>query len=234
MPTASTPAIFTDEPTARAALEALRWPDGPVCPKTSCGATGSAVAKIGGVKQSHRSGLYRCKDCRGQFTVTVGTIFERSRVPLQNWLWAVHLLSYEHPSIRELQLELGVTYKTALQMWKRVCAVLKTYRGHNKGFGSKVTAFITSKRPQNKTGMANWRAKSKKLLNGEDGVPKVTGLLSAFAGAKGSAEKLKRTERLLRLLLAAVPKLSKAAKRKAAKLSRLERGVVVPAVTPQS
>jgi transposase-like protein len=226
MPTTPTPAIFTDEPTARAALEALRWPDGPVCPTDSCGAKGSAIAKIGGVKQSHRSGLYRCKECRGQFTVTVGTIFERSRVPLHHWLWALHLLSYDDPSIRDLQVELGVTYKTALQMWKRICAVLRTYRGHNKGLGSKVTAFITSKRPQNEAGMANWRAKSRKLLKGGDGVPKVTGLLSAFAGSKGCAEKLERTERLLRLLLAAAPKLSKAAKRKAAKLGRLERGVV--------
>ena len=204
-----------------------------MCLTANCEAKGSAIAKIGGVKQSHRSGLYRCKECRGQFTVTVGTIFERSRVPLHHWLWALHLLSYEHPSIRELQAELGVTYKTALQMWKRICAVLRTYRGHNKGFGSKVTAFITSKRPQNEVGMANWRARSRKLLNGEDGVPKVTGLLTAFAGSKGSAEKLERTERLLRLLFAAVPKPSKSAKKKAAKLRRLERGLVL-AIAPQS
>ena len=125
-----------------------------------------------------------------------------------------------------------MTYKTALQMWKRICAVLRTFRGHNKGFGSKVTAFTTSKRPQNETAMAIWRAKSRKLLNGEDGVPKVTGLLSALAGSKGSAEKLERTERLLRLLLAAAPKLSKAAKRKAAKLRSLEDGTV-PIVTPR-
>jgi transposase-like protein len=211
---ASPPAdpIFTDEPTARAALEALRWPDGPVCPKSSCGATGPAIAKIGGVKQSHRSGLYRCKFCRGQFTVTVGTIFERSKVPLNDWLWAIHLFSANQRDpvmIREVQVELDVTYKTALQIWKRVCAVLRTYRGHNKGFGSKVTVFITSKRTQSELGMANWRAKSKKLLNGEDGVPKVTGLLSAFTGSRGPAENLERTERLLRLLLAATPKLSK-------------------------
>jgi transposase-like protein len=223
--------IFTDERTARAALEALRWPDGPACPKSTCGATGPAVAKIGGVKQSHRDGLYRCKTCRGQFTVTVGTIFERSKVPLNDWLWALQLLSYQHPTIRELQVELDVTYKTALQIWKRVCAVLRTYRGHNKGFGTKVTAFISSKRPQSELGMATWRAKSKKLLNGENGVPRVTGLLSTSAGSRGPAENLERTERLLRLLLAAVPKPSKSAKKKAAKLRRLERGTVT-AITP--
>jgi transposase-like protein len=228
VPTAS-PAnpIFTDEPTARAAIEALRWPDGPACPKSSCGAKGPAVAKIGGMKQSHRDGLYRCKSCRGQFTVTVGTIFERSKVPLNDWLWAIHLFSATQPvMIREVQAELGVTYKTALQIWKRICAVLRVYRGHNKGFGKKVTAFITSKRPKSVDGMANWRDKSRKLLNGEDGVPKVTGLLSAFTGPQGPAEKLERTERLLRLLIAAVPKLSKSAKKKAAKLNRLERDTI--------
>jgi transposase-like protein len=204
-----------------------------VCPKASCGASGPAVAKMGGVKQSHRDGLYRCKTCRGQFTVTVGTIFERSRVPLQDWLRAIHMLSATQPvTIREIEIELDVTYKTALQIWKRVCAVLRTYRGHNKGFGSKVRAYISSKRPQSRDGMQNWREKSKKLLNGEDGVPKVTGLLSTFMPTQGPAENLERAERLLRLLIASTPKLSKSAKRKAAKLSRLARSMV-PAVTPQ-
>jgi transposase-like protein len=96
------------------------------------------------VKQSHRDGLYRCKSCRGQFTVTVGTIFERSKVPLQDWLRVVHMLSATEPvTIREVEAELDVTYKTAFQFWKRVCAVLRTYRGHNKGFGWKVQAYIS-------------------------------------------------------------------------------------------
>jgi transposase-like protein len=226
----STNPIFTDEHIAREALEKLRWPEGPVCPKSSCGARGPLVAAMGGVKQSHRDGLYRCKTCRGQFTVTVGTIFERSKVPLQDWLRAIHMFSATQPvTIRGVEVELGVTYKTALQIWKRICAVLRTYRGHNKGFGKKVTAFIRSKRPQSREEMANWREKSKTLLNGGDGVPKVTGLLSEFTGPQGPAENLERTERLLRLLIGAVPKLSKSAKRKAAKLRRLQRDIV-PAV----
>jgi transposase-like protein len=78
------------------------------------------VVTIGGVKHSHRDGLYRCKTCRGQFTVTVGTIFERSRLPLQDWLRAIHMLSATQPvTIREIEVELGVTYKTALQIWQR-------------------------------------------------------------------------------------------------------------------
>lgn len=220
MPSAfqSTNPIFHDESTARLALEKLRWPDGPVCPKSSCGASGPAVARIGGVKHSHRDGLYRCKTCRGQFTVTVGTIFERSKVPLQDWLRAIHMLSASQPvTIREIEIELAVTYKTALQIWKRICAVLRTYRGHNKGFGRKVEAFITSKRPKSSDGMTNWREKSRQLLNGNVAAPQVCGLLALHP--KGPAENLDRTERLLRLLIAAAPKRSKAAKRKAARLA---------------
>jgi|KBSMisStandDraft_5_1062788.scaffolds.fasta_scaffold639443_1 transposase-like protein len=207
--------IFTDRHAARMALERLRWPDGPICPKTSCGASGPVVAKMGGVKQSHREGLYRCKACRGQFTVTVGTVFERSKVPLQDWLKAVQMLSAVQPvTIRQIEIELGITYKTAFQIWKRVSGVLRAYRGHNKGFGKKIEAYITSQRP-NPDGMSVWRKKSKLLLNGGNGVPNVTGLLSLPA-PEGS-ENLDRTERLLRLLIAATPKLSKSAKRKAAR-----------------
>jgi hypothetical protein len=246
VPTAfqSTNPIFHDEHTARMALEALRWPDGPVCPKINCGAGGLNVAKIGGVKQSHREGLYRCKTCRGQFTVTVGTIFERSRVPLRDWLRAIHMFnSNKHKplvmvgdwlranqrgplvTIREVQVELDVTYKTALEIWKRICAALRAYRGHNKGFGRKVTALISSTRPKRKwQGVrAYWIAKNKRLLKDEGPAPKATGILWS---AEAPTENLESTERLLRVLIAATPKFSKSAKKKAAKLIRLERGVV--------
>ncbi|MBR1272819.1 hypothetical protein JQ629_35635 [Bradyrhizobium sp. AUGA SZCCT0222] len=129
-------------------------------------------------------------------------------------------------TIRDVQAELGVTYRTAALVWTRICAGLRTYSGHNKGFGTTVTAFISSTRPTSKAGRLNWYLKSKKRLNGEDGVPKVTGLLSAFARAEAPAENLERTERLLRVLIAATPKPSKSAKRKAAKLRRLERATL--------
>jgi transposase-like protein len=235
----STNPIFHDEHTARMALEALRWPDGPVCPKSSCGASGPALAKMGGEKQSHRDGLYRCKACRGQFTVTVGTIFERSKVPLRDWLRAIHMFSSNklgpHVTIREVELELDVTYKTALQIWKRICGVLRTYKGHNKGFGSKITAFISSKRPKPKWRgtRAYWSDKNRRLLKGEVSAPapKATGLLSSFKRAQGPADNLDRTERLLRLLMAAGPKRLRSIRRTAATRSRLKRGTV-PSVTP--
>ena len=83
--------MFTDEDKAREALEALRWPDGPFCPH--CGNSDQdKIAKVEGKKHSHRPGLYYCNDCKGQFTVTVGTVFERSKVPLTKWWLAAHLL----------------------------------------------------------------------------------------------------------------------------------------------
>ena len=82
-----TPA-FTDESAAREAMEAVLWPNGPVCPHCN------SLEKIGKVEgKSARPGLYYCGACKSQFTVTVGTIFERSKVPLSKWWFAVHLLA---------------------------------------------------------------------------------------------------------------------------------------------
>src|SRR5690242_19660896 len=78
---------FQDPIKARKYLEALRWPDGPVCPH--CGAIDGHYALKG---DSTREGLYKCKDCRQPFTVTVGTVFERTKIKLNVWLQAVYLL----------------------------------------------------------------------------------------------------------------------------------------------
>lgn len=108
---------FQDEGKAREYLEALRWPLGPICPH--CGVIGTAY-KLEGA--SHRPGLYKCKDCREQFTVTVGTLFERSKIALNVWLQAVHLMCASKKGISAKQLErmLGVTYKTAWFMAHRI------------------------------------------------------------------------------------------------------------------
>ena len=86
---------FDDDAAAREVLEALRWPDGPCCPR--CGARGRDVFRIGGKKHSHRGGLYQCKPCRRQFSVTVGTALERLRIPLSTWVRAAHAFSYAGP-----------------------------------------------------------------------------------------------------------------------------------------
>ena len=117
---------FTNLDKAREALEAARWPNGPYCPH--CGNSDSEkIAKIAGKKQSHRPGLYYCNECKGQFTVTVGTVFERSKVPLTKWWLATHLLSSSKKGVSAHQLHrmLGVTYKTAWFMAHRIREAMK-------------------------------------------------------------------------------------------------------------
>jgi transposase-like protein len=108
---------FKDADKAREHLEALRWPNGPVCPH--CGSVRSPLKLEG---KSYRPGLFKCNDCYEQFTVTVGTVFERSKVGLHLWLQAVHLMCASKKGISAEQLErmLGVTYKTAWFMSHRI------------------------------------------------------------------------------------------------------------------
>jgi transposase-like protein len=105
---------FIDHVAARKHLEALRWPDGPECPH--CGLI-KATSVSGG-----REGLYQCNNCREQFTVTVGTLFERSKIALNKWLLANHLLcaSKKGMSAAQIARMLGVTYKTAWFMMHRI------------------------------------------------------------------------------------------------------------------
>ena len=109
--------IFTDADKAREYLEAQRWPDGPVCPH--CGTVDDATGLKG---KAHRPGVYQCNSCREQFTVTVGTVFERSKIALNVWLYATHLLcsSKKGMSSHQLHRMLGVTYKTAWFMTHRI------------------------------------------------------------------------------------------------------------------
>jgi transposase-like protein len=113
--------IFQDETKAREALEAVRWPEGPYCPH--CGNSDpEKIAKVEGKKHSHRPGLYYCNECKGQFTVTVGTVFERSKVPLTKWWMAAHMFNSgkNGVSAHEIHRTLGVTYKTAWFMMHRL------------------------------------------------------------------------------------------------------------------
>ena len=116
--------MFTDEDAAREALEAVRWPNGPVCPH--CGSTGDDVARVHG--KSGRPGLFYCNGCKGQFTVTVGTVFERSKIPLTKWWMSCHLLNSSKKGISAHQMHrmLGVTYKSAWFMMHRLREAMRT------------------------------------------------------------------------------------------------------------
>lgn len=111
--------MFHDEDKAREALEAQLWPDGPIC--RHCGNSDpDKIAKMQG--KSHRPGLYYCNECKGQFTVTVGTVFERSKIPLTKWWLAAYLLNSSKKGISAHQIHrtIGVTYKTAWFMMHRL------------------------------------------------------------------------------------------------------------------
>jgi transposase-like protein len=90
----------------------------------------SASAKIQG--KSHRPGLYQCLECREQFTVTVGTVFERSKVSLDKWVFAATLMASSKKGISSKQIErmLGVTYKTAWFMTHRLREAMKASGRH--------------------------------------------------------------------------------------------------------
>jgi transposase-like protein len=113
--------IYNDETAARKHLESLQWPDGPVCPH--CGVVNEATELSG---KSTRPGVYKCRPCQQPFSVTVGTVFERSHIPLTKWLLATQLLCSSKKGISSNQLArmLGVTYKTAWFMAHRIRAAM--------------------------------------------------------------------------------------------------------------
>lgn len=110
---------FRDEDAAYEYVEAHLWPDGPVCPH--CGnCDESRIRKLAG--KSTRPGLRKCNECRKQFTVKIGTIFEDSHVPMYQWLQAIYLMcsSKKGISTRQLQRTLGGSMKTAWFMGHRI------------------------------------------------------------------------------------------------------------------
>ena len=111
--------IYHDADKAREHLEAIHWPDGPVCPH--CGNFDQErIKKLQG--KSTRPGVFKCNECRKPFSVTVGTVFERSKIPLNKWVLATHLIaaSKKGMSAHQLHRMLGVTYKTAWFMAHRI------------------------------------------------------------------------------------------------------------------
>jgi transposase-like protein len=98
-------AMFPDQETARVYLESRLWPNGVRCP----------VCGLGERITTRKGGFYRCNQCKEDFTVRTGTIFERSHVPLHKWIYAMYLVVTARKGISSMQLakEIGVTQKTA-------------------------------------------------------------------------------------------------------------------------
>src|SRR5262245_39021031 len=117
---------FSDEDAARELLESFRWPNGAACPHCG-GADPYKLTPKATSKKPGRKGLYKCRACRKQFTVTVGTIFEHSHVPISKWLLAIHLLSASKKGMSAHQLHrmLKVTYRAAWFIGHRLRHAMK-------------------------------------------------------------------------------------------------------------
>ena len=117
----------SDNDTARKLFESMRWPNGVKCPH--CANKGHYTLKPRpDSKSPSRNGLYKCKACLRQFTVTVGTILEDSKIPLGKWLMAIFIIGSSKKAVSSHQLHrmLGVTYKTAWFMSHRSRGILPT------------------------------------------------------------------------------------------------------------
>ena len=127
---------FHCEEAAFSWLEATLWPQGPVC--AHCGGMG----RIGKIKANPekrvRIGLHKCGDCKKQFTVKVGTVFEHARLPLNKMLQAVHLICSSKKGISSHQLHriLEVQYKTAWFLSHRIRCPSSDDLGHSANFRS--------------------------------------------------------------------------------------------------
>jgi transposase-like protein len=121
---------FTDEDRAREYLEAMRWPEGPICPH--CGLLGEAGRIVRKEKTKEQviemlrarkrirkaqKGLWKCKGCKKQFTVTVDTIFSDSHIPLHKWLLAIHLLTSSKKGMSAHQLMRNLDIKQYKSAW---------------------------------------------------------------------------------------------------------------------
>src|SRR4051812_19048419 len=130
--------IFNDETKAREWLEARLWPEGPICPH--CGnADQERITSLQG--KAHRPGVYQCneQECREQFTVTVKTVFERSKIPLTKWLAALFLMTASKKGISAHQVHrmLGVSYKSTWFMMHRLREAMRQGGLETLGTGGK-------------------------------------------------------------------------------------------------
>jgi len=113
---------YVDEEIARELLERVRWPDGPICPHCVVVGGHYRVNPRKGSRSPVRQGVWKCRDCRKQFTVTVGTVFHGSKIPLSKWVTAIYLMgdSAKGLNAHQLHKRLGLTYKSARFLVKRL------------------------------------------------------------------------------------------------------------------
>lgn len=121
---------FRDESAAYAWVESRVWPDGRVCPH--CGVVGNSAPLKG---KTTRIGAYKCYSCRKPFTIKVGTIFEKSHIPMHLWLQAMYLIANGEKGLSSSELAriLGVTLKSALLLSHRIREAMRHTYGTRQG-----------------------------------------------------------------------------------------------------
>jgi len=153
--------IFSDADKARAHFEAIRWPNGPVCPHCQ---EAEKVYRVTG--KSARAGLIHCNACDGQFTVTTGGVMESSHIPLNKWALGFYLYSASKKgfSAHQLHRQLGISYKSAWFMAHRIREAMAPAAGSEPplgGDGFVVEADETEISPSRKTRVKGGRARAK-------------------------------------------------------------------------
>jgi transposase-like protein len=133
MPNAFDAPHFTNDDEARKLIEKIRWPSGPICPH--CGVIDHAYA-------TSRDGLYRCaeSECRKDFSVTTGTVMERSKIPLRKWMMGFYLMcaSKKGMSAHQLHRALGIAYQSAWFMCHRIREAMRDGGLAPMGGGGKI------------------------------------------------------------------------------------------------
>ncbi len=196
---------FQNEDAAREHLEALHWPEGPTCPHCGSLAATRLPPQKGRKTKAHpegaiRKGVVQCNDCREQYTVTIGTVFESSKVGLHKWLYVNHVLcsSKKGTSAHQIARNIGVSYKTAWFMMHRIREAMKDVdSGPLGGFGSTIEAdetYVGGKAKNRKAKFA--RNKVGRASNFADKQPVVSlvergGKVRSFHVAKVTGETLR-------------------------------------------